>query len=231
MYLLFSLPCVCAPRFIYRNDPSRELTDTAHDAVIIPIRTMNITCLNGKRKTPDTLVFDTFLIDAANAFLLNEVNMYYSVRTIPETDRNTAIDTRQNFYSVLTADTDAFEATAACVRECAARYTTDLVIVPYRTTCRYITVESKQRYRKNHSDHYHRPLRCRAEITLHIQIWNSDGALLYERVECTDSGRPMIVMKPKKDSSSVNVSARPLYNPPIIRALSLAISRVINIGE
>jgi len=233
LLLLFS-GIACSPRQrIYMRDPGFELADSLKQTYFVPLDSITVEYVDRTQATPDTLFSDSFFIEAANSLLAFEASKRFSLMAAPEGDEEAAggmcAKIRAVRYSRL-ADVDAGggpEAAATQIRSIAESTAADLILIAY--SCRLKHILYQPQGWRGSGPSYQRPVTFKAYATTHVQIWNRDGELLYEKIGGSDAGRPIMysLFGKKKPENDVVKFAKNLYAPPLVRAMYMSIQEAL----
>jgi hypothetical protein len=213
---------------MYVSGAREALVGYSKKALVVPFVGVSTEYRDNTQAYPDTQFTDSFLVLAANTFIMYEAAGYYSPI---QPDSTNAIEGTPPRYSVLAGDTADRGAAAEYIRGLCSRFGTDLVIVPHRFETGY-KVYQAEGWRHNEGPGYARPVEADGFARVHIQIWDSKGKLLYERLGTARTGKPMLfgmfngkrsrARRRKTLEQDVVRAARKLYAPPIIRAIGKA---------
>jgi hypothetical protein len=211
----------CSPRTtVYSTSAAHRIFETHPAALCVPLAAIHAEYLDETKSRPESQYTDSFLLESTNAFLLFE-----AMRSFTGVPHDTVRpDSLNRFeipkYSVLTHDTTSFPEASKRIRECAARYSVDIVVVPYACSVKQRITQAKG-WRNSSGPGYDRPVSFSAATSVHIQIWSKEGQLLYERIGRSDTGKPILYSLLKKDAPKGDIIqfAKKLYAPPLIKSL------------
>jgi hypothetical protein len=199
---------------VHRADRPGDLSPVKR-AWCVPLTVISTEYRSNTRGSDDTFFPDSFLVHAANALQSSEASKAFAVAesvcdSTPEVPS----------YSVLAADTQGLEQARQCVSDIAARVGADLVVIPRSCTLSY-RVYQPSGWRGRSEGAYARPVSYQARTRFHVQIWSSDGRLLYERIGAGNSGRPLLYtwFKRERPGDDIVAFAKRFYAPPPVRAL------------
>lgn len=111
----------------------------------------------------------------------------------------------------------------------AERHGVDLVLVPYSCHIRHFTFQP--RAWRSQAPNYRKPISYSAKTELHVQIWDAQGKLLFERIGRGETVRPFMytVFKREGPGDDVVRFARRFYAPPLVRSLAEAVVDALKI--
>jgi hypothetical protein len=224
------------------NDPGNQLLNRSKIALCLPVDTIHVTYVDNTKAIADTLFNDSFFIEAANSLLLYEAAKNFPLRQLgapqgASKDTSVGADSlaafRHGGYSRLTHDTASLPLIAGFVRDLSKKYNADLVIVPYAYVVRNVVIRpAGWRNDKFAGPGYDRPVSYTAKTEFHVQIWDKSGALLYERIGKSDTGRPILysLMKKEKHADKDIVKyAKRFYAPPLVKSLYNSIKAALQV--
>lgn len=173
---------------------------------------------------------DSFYIEMANALALYEVSQHYKVFQ-HKTDTGDSI--QQDAigiqlparWSRLSHDTGSFEKIGFFVKKMAEKYGVDLIIVPYECSLKETETETPAWRDNKYGKYYEKPSTVDAKALFHVQIWDKNGCLQYERKGTGFGKRPVLydALKQKKPSNqSVTDYSKNIFAPTLVRALGVA---------
>jgi hypothetical protein len=116
---------------------------------------------------------------------------------------------------------------AALVKSTASRFGAALIFIP--RSCRLKNILYQPEGWRGGGPSYQRPTTFKAYATTHVQIWNSAGELLYEKIGTTDAGRPIMytLFGKKQPGDDVVKFARNIFAPPLVRAMYMSIQEAM----
>jgi hypothetical protein len=226
--------CGCAAHMAAAvNDPASQLANSAKSALYLPVDTLHVTYIDNTKAIPDTLFNDSFFMEAANGLLMYEVSKNFTIRQWTPQDTDSLAFFRQGGFSPLTHDTTSLHLIARRVSELAKKCNADLVVVPYSCKIKHFTVRpTGWRNDKYAGPGYERPISYTAKTEFHVQIWDKDGALLFERIGKSDTGRPILysfLKKEKNPDKDIVKYAKRFYAPPLVKSLYNSIKAAMQI--
>jgi hypothetical protein len=222
--LIFCTP----PPMRYCNDSTHELANSGLIALCAPFKTLHVEYEDNTRLKPTVQYSDSFLLEAASSLLLFEATQKFKMLPSQRGGRNPVDTMASSAYSVLTHDTTLFSETSKRIRELAARCSVDIVILPY--SCFIIQqVRQPKGWRNCNGPGYGRPSAFSAKTNVHIQVWNKNGQLLFERIGRSDTGKPILysLLKKENPGDDIVLFAKKIYAPPLIRSLSASIKNAL----
>jgi hypothetical protein len=214
--------CAAPQRTLFRDDALQELRDKTENALCLPLLKFRIEQQDNTGKIDTTGVVDSVIIDAAAGLLTFETSQHFKLGAC-ENDIDTAQSNNlfRNLGCFLAPSDPRFAAVAGSVRAIAAACSVDLVVIPYACAIKNITIQQKSWHESN-SPGYAKPISFKAQTSIHLQVWNRDGKLIYERISKDDEGQPMLysfLKQEKPSEDNVVQYAKRFYAPPIIRSL------------
>jgi hypothetical protein len=222
----------CAPsaRF-YLRDAESELSNSSNVMLVIPLDTIAIEYVDKTKARPDTQFAQSFFIEAANSFYEYEVFKRYRLNTNYTATDSILSRLRTARYSKIAKNADNLDSAKKIIRIAAQQYDVDLILLAYSCSLKHITFKSGGW--RSGGPSYERPTTYRSYATSHAQIWNKDGALLYECVATNDAGRPVMytLFRKKKPDDDIVKYAKHLYAAPLVRALYHAIRESLRIKQ
>jgi hypothetical protein len=208
------------------NDPNGQILDRSKSLLCVPLDTLHVTYVDNTKAAPDTLFNDSFFLEAANSLLLYEASKNFSVRQwTPGASfgADSLAVFRRGGYSRLARDTASLALASGRVKDLAKKYNADLVAIPYACVIRNLTVRpTGWRNGKYDGPGYERPISYTAKTEFHVQIWDKNGALLFERIGKSDTGRPVfysLLKKEKHPDKDIVKYAKRMYAPPLVKSL------------
>jgi hypothetical protein len=113
---------------------------------------------------------------------------------------------------------------SAFVKMTAEKYPVDLVIIPYACSVRESEIRTKGWRDDKFGKYYEKPSTVDAKALFHIQIWDKNGVLQYERQGTGLNKRPVFYYSRQNrpaDQSLVDFSKN-IFAPSAVRALGEA---------
>lgn len=223
------------------NDPGNQLLDRSKNVLCLPVDTLHVAYVDNTKAVPDTLFSDSFFMEAANSLLLYEVARNFAVRQLAPQDASTnapkdadsLADFRRGGFSRLLHDTVCLAPIADRIRGLSKKYNADLVVLPYTCAVKNFAVRpAGWRNDKYTGPGYERPIAYTAKTEFHVQIWDKNGVLLYERVGKSDTGRPILyslLKKEKHPDKDIVKYAKRIYAPPLVKSLYSSIKAAVQV--
>ncbi len=213
----------CAGRMAtYSNDPANILLDQGKIALRIPLDSLHVAYVDNTSPVPDTLFNDSFFIEAANGLLSYEISRNFKVSQCGRDSTDSLNVFRHSGYSRLENDTTFVQNISNHIRQLAAKYHADIVVVPYSLTIKYVTIRPAGWRHDRFGPSYERPVSYTAKTTFHVQIWDKTGRIIYEREGRSDTGRPILyslLKKEKHPDKDIVKYAKRFYAPPLVKSL------------
>ncbi len=206
----------------YASDPSRMLLDQSKLALCIPLDSLHVKYLDNTASISDSVFSDSFFVQAANGLLSFEVSRNFKVCAWPRNESDSFRLLRQSGYSRLDKDTTNVQLASNVVRQIAERYKADLVVVPYSLQIRQIIVKPSGWRDDRFGSAYERPTSYTAKTSFHVQIWDKNGRLLYERIGRSTTGNFFLysmLKKAKNPDKDIVKYAKRFYAHPLVKAL------------
>jgi hypothetical protein len=216
---------------VFLNDTDNMLSNSSLTIFVIPVKNLKVRYLNNTSVEYERQFSDSFFIESANSLITFECSKPFSLCNSEEKFEE-FIDSSEVFsglkYSTLKLDTTEFESFTDCIKEVAGRYNADLVLFPYFCSIKHIISQQKG-WRGQSSTAG--PVKYRAQTNIHLQIWDKDGNLLYERVGKADTGRPVLysIFKKRRMNRGIVAFAKHLYTSPLVKSLYKAIVEAMRI--
>jgi hypothetical protein len=217
------------------NDPGNQLLNRSKIALCLSVDTIHVTYVDNTKAIADTLFNDSFFIEAANSLLLYEAAKNFPLRQLDAASlgADSLAAFRHGGYSRLTHDTASLPLIATLVRDLSKKHNADLVIVPYAYVVRNVVIRpAGWRNDKFAGPGYDRPVSYTAKTEFHVQIWDRTGALLYERIGKSDTGRPILyslLKKEKHPDKDIVKYAKRFYAPPLVKSLYNSIKAAMQV--
>jgi hypothetical protein len=217
----------CAARMAsYTNDANDILLNRANTVVYLPIDSIHVSYVDNTKSRPDILFNDSFFIEAANGLLAYEISKSYTLcHSLPDSLDSLRFFTRGG-SSRLMGDTASLQDISHRIKALAAKHNTDLIVVPYSFAIKHLAIQPTGWRQDRFGPAYDRPISYLAKTSVHLQIWDKSGRLLYERIGKSDTGRPILysILKNEKNPDGDIVKyAKRFYAPPLVKSLYNAI--------
>ena len=211
----------CAPRGIgyFGPDPQR-LFDPSLSALCLPVTAVRVENVDNTKLRPDIQFSDSFLQNAVSGLILFEVAKKFKIGRLPAGSLDPMEKPSRARYSVLAEDTADKLLVSRLMLERAAKYAVDFIVVPYAVYVKQRTVKPAS-WRDDEGPGYDRPVSITAVTSVHLQIWDKNGRLIFERIGESSRGQPVLYswLKQKKPDRDIVTFARRLYAPPLLKAL------------
>ncbi len=232
--VLMTAGCGTTGKVIHQQGYYEDIAGYDKKALVVPIVAVSTKYRDNTRGEPDTAFADSALVAVGNAFLKRATARLYTPVPAGSDTVAPATDTR---FTTLEADsTGDSSAAAVYARRVCESYGTKVVVVPYAFTAGF-RVHQAQGWRRNSGPAYERPVEAKGFARLHVQVWGSDGALLFERVGSAGASKPMLYgwfngprMRARRrealDDDPVRAASK-LYAPPILRAVGNAVDAAL----
>ena len=213
---------------LYKEDPDNLLTDSTQTILAIPVFGINEKLINNAVISRDTFSNDSFFIEVANGLINFECGKYFTLCSYVEGFKELS-DSLSLFhksrYSCLFNNTADSTTTSALMKKTAEKFKTDLILLPYACTIEHITIQPEG-WRDAPS--YQKPIKYYSRTSIHIQIWDKNGKLIYEKIGINRTKRPVLysLFKKKKDlkeGETIDTYAKRVFAPPTVRSLSKSI--------
>jgi hypothetical protein len=180
--------------------------------------------------SPPPVKSDSFFVEMANALVLNEISLHYKIISYKQDTNDTAHKSGtacqpQTRWSPLNRDTGSSERVGSFVKKIAGKYGVDLIILPYECSLKE-TETQKTAWRDNkYGKYYDKPSTVDANALFHVQIWDKNGRLHYERIGTSLCKRQAFYEALKqtqpRNKSLVDYSKN-IFAPTAVRALGIA---------
>jgi hypothetical protein len=230
---LLTLPAIaglifCTPGpAVYSVSGAQRIIDAGRAALCIPLKSMHVEYIDNTKSRAESQFTDSFLLEAANTFLL-----YETMRTFASARGAGPADTAARYSgpmaSVLLHDTATLPEASKAIGELAARCSVDIVMLPYACTVRQQITQAKG-WRGSSGPGYERPAAFSAATSVHVQLWSKTGRLIYERIGRSDTGKPILYSLLKKDVPAGDIVqfAKKMYAPPLIKSLYASVKKAM----
>jgi hypothetical protein len=211
----------CAPRTVgyFGPDPER-LLDPSLSALCLPVTVMRVENIDNTQLRPNIQFSDSFLQNAVSGLILYEVAKKFKIGRLPAGSLDSMEKPSRARYSVLAQDSADKLLVSKLMRETAAKHAVDFIVLPYAVYVKERTVKPAS-WRDDEGPGYDRPVSITAETSVHIQIWDKNGRLIFERIGQSSRGQPVLYswLKQKKTDRDIVTYARRLYASPLIKSL------------
>jgi hypothetical protein len=207
--------------------------DSAKKACCVPLTGICVLQHDGALGIPDTIVSDSFFIDAVNGLLAYEVSRYFSM--VQDQGANAALPHADvsGFCSRLLKKRGDCSHAVESVRAIAAKTGADIIVVPLRCAIRQTTFQRDGWRKGKYEPAYGTPVSYAAEARFVVQIWSGEGSCLYEHAGRGTTGRPLsysILERVGEDAAAGGASPF-FYAPILVKALNEAIVSSLSGGR
>jgi len=218
----------------FTNDPNGLLKNSKQSILVIPLDAIQEEFFHNARMVPDTYPRDSFFIESANGLISYECSRYFAVRGVTD-DIRQICDSLHVFcrtgISPRTSDSAPPASVSDIIKTVAEKCGADLVLLPRQCTITHVTFQQKA---WSDAPEYQKPVKYFAKVRIHVQIWDKNGDLLYERIGKDKTKRPVFYAVFKKESpkkgENIDSFAKRYYAPPAMRCLSAAIVKAMKIN-
>ncbi|MBD3241063.1 MAG: hypothetical protein GF331_10800 [Chitinivibrionales bacterium] len=232
--LLTLVGCATTGRVVYQGDRYEAIAGYDKKALVVPVVAVDTRYRDNTRADPDTAFADSALMAVANAFLRRGSARYFT--PLPAMPDSIAPDMNERFTTLESDSGGDSSAAAAYARRVCEAHGAKVVVVPY-TFYAGFQVHQGQGWRRNTGPAYARPVEETGSARMHVQVWRSDGNLLFERVGSAGAGKPMLYgwfngprMRARRqealEDDAVKAAGK-LYAPPILRAVGKAVDAAL----
>jgi hypothetical protein len=232
-YLLAFLAIIvlffCTPdTIVYSTVAPYQLVDSNLVAVCLPLKRIYVEYNDNTKLKPDSQFADSFLLEAANGFLLYEAMRSFKIAPRGAVAQKSIEQFGCPGFSVLKHDTALLPEVSKRIRDLAVQCSVDVVVFPYSCTIKQTVMQPKG-WRNRGGPGYERPVLFSAATSFQVQIWSRRGHLLYERIGRSDAGKPLFYSFLKKDKPDGDLVefAKKMYAPPLIKSLYSSIKRAM----
>jgi hypothetical protein len=227
LLLAAAISCLvlCAPQtVIYSHNSEYQLSDSRKSVLCLSLKKIHVEYIDNTRQKPEVQYSDSFFINAANELLIFETSQNFNVVKPEINTEGSIIKSELPGYSLLAHDTANKDSNAKLISKIAETKGADLIVVPYACVLKQYSAQGKG-WRGNSGPGYEKPVSYTATTLFHVQIWNKNGCLLYERISRTDKSRPVLysLLKKEKTETDIVLFAKKMYAPPMLKSLYSAI--------
>lgn len=203
--------------------PSVELSRLAgQPAVLLHVPRVETRYRDNTGQRPDSVLSDSFLVEAAQGLLLFETSKLFTLAGATELAMSLNPVTAPPQYSCLDSFLVDSARSAEVVRNAALSAGAAYVISPLSCSINYIANRPAGWRDDKYGPSYARPVTYTAFTTIAVQVWDSSGALLLERSVKTSANRSLLyglfARKRKKETDIVNMASR-FYASPIVKSM------------
>jgi hypothetical protein len=230
---LFFSNCTTLPP-TYTSAGTTALADKTKNVLVLPLDTLHVDYADNTKAIPDTLFSDSFFIEAANGLILYEASKHFSMCQSQLSDQDSISTLKIKGFSRLLADTAHIHDVELYMKKLALAHKADVIIVPYNCQIKHITWRpTGWRKDKYAGPGYERPISYTATTSCHIQIWDKNGTLLYERIGNSNTGRPILyamLKNEKNPGKDIVAYAKRFYSPPLVKSLYSSIKSTLQVS-
>ncbi|MBD3319517.1 MAG: hypothetical protein GF350_00305 [Chitinivibrionales bacterium] len=222
--LLFS--CGHKAKMLYVHSNHDILYDTSATILFIPLQNILTEYLDDTRSEPDTQFTDSFFLEALNGLVPFELSQHFQIHQSDSLGDSIG-KLFEKKASVLKKDTSNFDSISLYIYQLTKKHDVDLVAFPYSCTIEHRIIQPPGwRGGKYGEGHYSRPVSYTAHTKFHLQIWEKNGNLIFERIGTDITKRPVLysLFKKEKGDKDINKFARRFYAPPLVRSLYKSVS-------
>jgi hypothetical protein len=223
-FLIIPFPVLCAPPLsqkIYRSSEGVINADMPRTAIFINIDTITTKYIDNTVLMPEIEYNDSFYCSAANNLLLYECSKLFTVKSVLYPSDSILFPRWTSF-----ADSQSsIDSVQKYVRTFAKKFDVGYIVIPYRCTLQHSAVRRGGWRGGKYGGSYEQPVSYSAISKLHVQIWNKNGMLVFEKIGIGSTGRPILydtVKKRRNEKGDVVSRAKKLFSPPLLRSLSEA---------
>jgi hypothetical protein len=235
MYFLFGAViaglvfCTPAP-LMYRADAACRLVDPSATALCLPLLKIRVDYSDETKLNPVAQFTDSFLLEAANGFLLYESMRSFKLKPWPAQPQKPLTGIAEGGgFSAFGKDSSRLIEVSKSLRNLAEACSVDIVILPCSCYVKQRVAQPKG-FRDKSGPGYERPVSFSASTSFHLQIWSRGGQLLYERIGQSSTGKPILYsfLKKEKPTGDVVQFAKKMYAPPLIKSLYASIQTAMH---
>lgn len=220
----------CTPRTMtYSADAACRLADSNVVALCLPLKKIRVEYVDETKVKPVVQFADSFLLEAANGFLLYESMRAFKVSPRQADLHKLIEDFEGGVFSAFGNDSSRLAEVSQRVRDLAAACSVDVVVLPYSCFVKQRIAQPKG-WRRSGGPGYERPIAFSATTSFHIQIWSRNGRLLFERIGMSNTGKPILYsfLKKEKPQGDIVQFAKKMYAPPLIKSLYASIQSAMH---
>ncbi len=213
---------------LYENPRSPLRTGQTSSIVYVPISTLTSKYFDNTRIEPIRQFSDSFFISAINGLVPYELAKRFAFKRSYSSITDSLHRQSVQVPSMLGAKQVPDTAFINYIKHIANACTSGYVAIPYACTIIHRVYQPPSW--RNNGGVYERPISYSAQTQFQMQIYNALGEIVYESVEQSSSGKPVLYSlfkkeKPKNDD--LVTFSRQFYAPPAIKALSAAITKAM----
>lgn len=232
--LFIVLNMLCSPynRFLYIDKTNNIIDNRSQKALVLPINEIAVTYFDNTARNSDSIFSDSFFIETANSLLEFECKKYFSLlrdqRILKEYD-TTISQLKKYQYSRLLENTQDLHNVSLIIRDLITAFRVDYLIIPYSCEIDHTTFQPKG-WRT--SQPYNQPVKHSVRTKTHLQIWNHEGVLMYERISIKKNRKPFLYSFLEKRNTTEDVVnfSKSIFAPPSLKSLSKTMASAMNIS-
>ncbi len=220
------------PDAVYYPDTTQTLLNSDLIILYVPMNRVRVAYINKTKIMPKKEFTDSFFVESANDLINYECTQYFDLCPFTEglSDLKDSIAPRNRLrYSVLKNDTGKLDSVSTFIKTIARRFNVDLILFPYACKLNHIVFQQKG-WRQTIATS--RPIKYKAKTEVHLQIWNKNGILLFEKIGTDQTRKPYLYSffkkrHPEKEQDIATFANR-FFAPPMIKSLSTSITRALS---
>jgi hypothetical protein len=220
----------CTPKtMMYSADAASRLSDPTIVALCLPLAKVRVDYIDETKLHPAAEFADSFLLEAANGFLLYESMRAFKMNCRQSGREKPCEAFEPGEFSAFSKDSSRFQEVSKRIRDLAEACSVDVVVLPRSCAIQQRIVQPKG-FRGRSGPGYERPLSFSAVTSFHVQIWSRGGQLLYERIGRNSTGKPVLYafLKKEKPAGDIVQFAKKMYAPPLIKSLYASIQSAMH---
>jgi hypothetical protein len=206
---------------IFRSSEGVIKAELPRTILFVNIDTITTRYIDNTTILPEIEHNDSFYCSAANNLLMYECSKLFTVKSVLYPSDSTRIPGWTSF-----ADTAGnLEITQNAIKKLAHKFDVGYLLIPYNCTLQHSAVRRNGWRDSKYNGAYEQPVTYTAASRLHVQIWNRDGKLVFEKIGVGSTGRPIlydVAKKRRKETGDIVSRAKKLFSPPLLRALNEA---------
>lgn len=218
--LIFSCAST-VPQKVFKVSEGVIRAELPRTVLFVNIDSITTIYLNNTDFAPEIEYNDSFYCSATNNLLLYECSKLFTVKSVLHRSDSTRIPQWSSFVD--TAGDQ--EITRIAVRNFAQKYDVGYVVIPYSCTLQHSALRRNGWRNNKYNGSYEQPVTYTASTKLHVQIWNRDGKLLFEKIGVGSTGRPILydfAKKRRNNNGDIVNRSNKIFSPPLLRALNEA---------
>jgi hypothetical protein len=213
-----------------QNNPRLTLLDGSKKQLIVPIRNIQSDYTDNTSKLPLIEYSDSYFAEVSDQIVFQGLSKTFkSVELLTDTNDIKAIYSAI-IWSKDEGEVDFTDVFQNVVKEIAAKYTADFVVIPGYCTLKYKTFHQKSWRNARSGSSYERPVSVTAYAEYKIHFFQKDGCLNREGRGNAKSGKPLFYeyFKKRNFDKKIVENSKKKYAPPLLRALSKSIENALN---